>query len=76
MRTQWALFGVPCVPGAGDRAVWGGRWGPFPRLGTGFVGQGPNGKKNCFNRDSALAGSFQEFFGSSELRSRCATFLL
>ena len=32
--------------------------------------------RQCLGRNSAPPGSFREFFGSSEARSHCATFVL
>ena len=60
--------------GSEIRALWGGL-GSISLVGDRFGLVGSQPTKNHFGRNSVLLGSFWEFFGSSEPRSRCATFL-
>ena len=68
------LHGVPCVPGAQDMAVLGDGGGHFAIWGA-VLSVGTEPTKKHFGRNSAPPECFVEIFGSSEPRSRCATFL-
>ena len=70
----------PCLgshvsPGSEIRALWGGL-GVISSVGDRFCLLGTQPTKNCFSRNLAAPGSFWDCFGSVELQSQCATFLL